>query len=665
MALILIILVGCAQAAPETGAPPAEALDRTTEAEKPAEPQPTQAPLPTATAPSGAVQPSPTPWVEQRLVELEWPPRLRLGDSDVVRLTLVPSDEGYLVTTEYPEHRTDTQTVYVERPGGYDLYALARLDGVGFTIAPAGEQERYLPPGEAVTWYWSLAPNAQGQQRLTVSVVLRWMPQAGSGGILHEAMAYTHSLDMQITSFFGMTRGQAMTGGLIGLIIGGSLCVLAVVELSRPRGVTVQTQDANLALVIEARPGLTTSPEEKELLQTLFRRYARLALESEFLSGYSGARAFLAQPVRQDGGADAYTIVKIGQKETIRREYENYETYVKDTLPPMTARIQHAPVTVRRGTKAALQYTFIAEPGRLPVSLRQALLENPDPGLLEKLFATFGPNWWMQRRPYTFRLGQEYDRVLPVHYVIEPDSRRGAALDGRTTPAEASFRVGEQVILHNFTQVERRGDGRSLSLRGEAMPGQPPLRVRWLSLADPNGAYGRVTATRGSILSDLTMGFERFDLPDPLERLNELLNRRVNGSQSILHGDLNLENALVGPGGLVWLIDFATTRAGHALFDFAHLEAEVIAHVIAARAGSAEAYLRALQGQPSEALQAFICLRGALHEIAERCLFNPSQPGEYHLAAMMTCLGALKYANLEPLQRQLLYLTAAHLSKNT
>src|SRR5688500_16590169 len=45
---------------------------------------------PTAEATSG---PTATPIVEARMVELEWPPQMRLGESDLVRLSLVPLDE--------------------------------------------------------------------------------------------------------------------------------------------------------------------------------------------------------------------------------------------------------------------------------------------------------------------------------------------------------------------------------------------------------------------------------------------------------------------------------------------------------------------------------------------------------------------------------------------
>jgi hypothetical protein len=139
---------------------------------------------------------------------------------------------------------------------------------------------------------------------------------------------------------------------------------------------------------------------------------------------------------------------------------------------------------------------------------------------------------------------------------------------------------------------------------------------------------------------------------------------------------LNLENVLVGPGGMVWMIDFATTREGHPLMDFAHLEAEVIAHLIAPQVRDANMYLSMLAtqriGEQPEAssielqdqrsvianLQALLA---NLHEIAFKCLANPSQPREYWLALYMSCLGALKYRNLDEHQKYTLYLTAATL----
>ena len=178
-------------------------------------------------------------------------------------------------------------------------------------------------------------------------------------------------------------------------------------------------------------------------------------------------------------------------------------------------------------------------------------------------------------------------------------------------------------------------------------------------------------ATRMDLLQSTTTGFDLMGLPDPLEKLPLLLQEPIRGTRSIIHGDLNLENILIGPGGMVWLIDFATTREGHPLTDFAHLEAEIIAHVIAPQIKDAAAFewiLESLFGNEIQQnqqppLSNLKSLVTSLHEIAFNCLANPSQPREYWLALYVSCLGALKYRNLDEYQKYLLYLTAAFLGK--
>ena len=628
---------------------------------------------PTSTAISPFEPPTPTTFAEIYLTEVEWPPRLRLGDSDVVRLSLIPSAEGYTIKTEFPEHQAVTQTMQVTRPGGYDLFAAARLEGVGFEITPGGEKVQYMQPGQELTWRWSLTPRRSGQQRLFVALALRWVPLSAQGGAVREVMAYSTGLDVQVVSFLGMTQSQAAFAGVLGLIFGALLSLAALIlRPPRPAGGMLRHDHPNLDLVIELPPGLQLSQAERRLLQTLFRRYARLVVQEEFLSGYSGARTFLALPVRPDGRADAHTIAKLGERGSIQHEFENYEQYVKDTLPPITARIQQPPVAVasgrgerRRGDIppaagwAALRYTFIGEPGSKPTSLRQALLADPDPALLLKLFETFGPNWWMQRRPHTFRLAQEYDRMLPTHLVLEAARGDGPTLDGRTPPGRLNLQPGDLATLRHFRVEEVRADGRSLSLVGPAAPGQPPLRVRWLSMERPEGACGRVTARREDLLREAAAGCDLLGVPDPLPRLPELLNETISGTQSTVHGDLNLENVLVGPGGLVWLIDFARTRDAHTLFDFAHLDAEIVAHLLAPQIKTPQEYLALLRAPQDSPYARLYALRAAVDEIAGHCLFNASQRREFDLALALAHLGALKYANLDAHARSFLYLSAA------
>lgn len=685
LAMLLALVAGCSPAMAPTAAPAEEEPAMPTEApaaapEEPAEatrPLPTQTLLPAPTAPAPP-QPTKEAVVEGRTVELEWPERMRLGDSDVVRLSLVPTREGYVARAEFPDHTVDSQPVPVPRPNGYELFAVARLDGVGFDIAPGGEQERFVPEGEEVAWRWTLAPRRAGQQRLSVQVHLRWVPAPGVSGSTRETQVFSRGIHIQVISFLGMNPTQAASTGVLGLLAGSGFLLGAAAGTARGAArakraarQSLQVTRPNPNTAIEAPPGLALTEEESGLLRGLFSSYTRLVIENEFLSGYSGARTFLARPIRADGCADAPTIVKLGPREDIRREYENYETFVKDRLPPVTARIQRSPVILSSGStdrstkgrpaRAAVQYTFIAEPGRPPISLRQALLQNPDPAPLLRMFETFGPNWWMQRHPSTFRLGLQYDRLLPPHYVIEPAARgsrvaAGPALNENLSPVGLNLQAGDLVLLHPFQQAELRADGRSYTLTGKAAGGHPGLRVRWTALPLPKQpAVGRITATRMDLFLEWTAGFARFGLPDPLAALPHLLDETVAGTRSVIHGDLNLENVLAGPGGLIWLIDFAQTQEGHPLFDFAHLESELIAHVLAPRCGSVQTYLELWSSGRDP-------LVSALHQIAGRCLFDPARPREYWLALYMACLGALKYQNLDRLAKYCLYLTAADLT---
>lgn len=625
---------------------------------------------------------TPTPVLEERVVEVEWPTWMRFGESDLVRVSLIPSEAGYTVTADFPEHEVEAKEVVVASRPGYELYGVARLDSSTFDLSPSEEQEKAITLGEEVTWRWTIAPRQSGRQRLALQLMLRWVPKAEEVGSVEESTIYDKGLTIEVGSFLGLTTRQATAGGLVGLLFGSSLTLPLGLYLFRPRHRSlVHTVAANSGLVIEENPSISLSAEEEALLRALFHLYARLSLKAEFRSGYSGARIFLALPVRANGRADAFTIAKLGSSNDIQEEFQNYETFVKHTLPPITARILDQPIMLSsvkqhhllrvanrfaRSTHemAALRYTFIGEQGQMPTSLRQALLVDPNPERLERLFQTFGPNWWMQRRPYTFLLAQEYDRMLPSHYMLElaAAEKTPHTLDGKQAPTAQAFERDQLVTLQNVTIVERRPDQGYLALRGATVPGNPPLRLR-LYLPDstqlatfskPNNTTVRITATRAELLEAFVSDFDLYGLPNPLPHVPALFNEQLFGTQSPIHGDLNLENVLIGLGDFVWLIDFALTREGHPLYDFAHLQANIIAHVLAPRIPTPTAYLDILRENSNPLLT-------TLHAIANRCLFNPNQPREYHLALFATCIGALKYRNLDAYQKHLLYLTAAYL----
>jgi hypothetical protein len=329
-----------------------------------------------------------------------------------------------------------------------------------------------------------------------------------------------------------------------------------------------------------------------------------------------------------------------------------------------------------------------------------------------KLFEVFGRNWWMQRRPFSFRLGQEYERLLPVNLAGEPTSARpGVVLvaNAREWPDTRSFAVGQVVRLEGFVVEEASANGSVITLTlpdAQRVPQRfrarvratgtqshlPPVKVGEICPAITVG----VVITRNTLLeaearkaltgvraSDETIAFGERRYPNPLRRYAALLDERVFGTLSTIHGDLNLENILIDPGGYTWLIDFALTRDGHTLYDFARLETELVTRHIAplmARAGlAAHEFIAVLEwlergewfappalGHP--ALDDAARLLAAVRRIVNRCLFDPTRPEEYTRALMICQLGALKFANLDtvpeaPLPKQLTLITAAYLTQ--
>ena len=608
---------------------------------------------PTSVPSSGLTQlPTATPETESWLGEAEWPAEMRMGDSDTVRLKLLPDEQGYTVSVDFPEHASQLEPLAIRRPEGYVLTALARLEGVNFEISPHVEQTFNPMPGEPLEWIWTIQPKATGQQRLSLSAVFVWHPvENPQATAARQSMVYSNGINVHVRS--RLSAASLLLGGLAGLLLLGALVVMPAYWVYRrsTRRVTRYPRP-NPGVQIESAPEIRLNREEEQLLQAMFPAAGRLLLEEEFLSGYSGARTLLVLPIQPDGRRAARVIVKLGSQHSIETEYQNYLAYVKDTLPPVTARIQSPPIGSRAGSRAALPYTFIATPTERPISLRQALLVDPDPAVIYRLFDTFSPGWWMQRHPYTFRFGVEYDRMLSSHLTLEPAEGAGDRLDGRAAPEQLHYHLGDLVHLQHFDVVEIRPDQASCTLKGQPPAGKPPIRVRWLDAQPPHGRTGRVVATRESFLASTTAGFTAFDLPEPLAFIPGVLGRTVHGTRAFIHGDLNLENILIGPGDTVWLIDFAQTREGHTLFDFAHLYAEIIAHILSVQAPDLHVYAARLAANEFPLLN-------AVEELARRCLYDPHRLEELQLSFFMACLGALKFENITTEARQRLYLTAA------
>jgi len=175
--------------------------------------------LPPATQAATAVPAIP----EQRRLTLEFPPKIRAGDADVVRLTLEMDEFGNLTPTAEIEGNEITGET-VEIPNLFETHTIiaeSRLTMAGLEVLPAEMISEPLLPGEKVTFYWSLSPAEAGKYRGTVWLYLRFIPKDGSAETRRTLSAQL--IEIEATTFLGFKAGPARAVGAVGSFIGALL----------------------------------------------------------------------------------------------------------------------------------------------------------------------------------------------------------------------------------------------------------------------------------------------------------------------------------------------------------------------------------------------------------------------------------------------------------
>jgi len=194
------------------GAPPVAALAT-----------PTFSLVPAATTlPTVAPQPS---IQETRRLVLEWPPVIRAGDADTVRLTLEMDENGNLTpTAEIEGHVTSGQTVTIPNLyATHNVVAEVRLDMAGMQVVPSETASQPLRPGQSVTFYWSVRSAEAGKFRGVVWFYLRFVPLAG--GPESERAISAQTIEIEAMSFMGLKAGPARLLGAAGAFLSSVLGV--------------------------------------------------------------------------------------------------------------------------------------------------------------------------------------------------------------------------------------------------------------------------------------------------------------------------------------------------------------------------------------------------------------------------------------------------------
>lgn len=192
--------------------------------------EPTRTPVPAgseSTSTPVSPDPVPEPEIEERLTEVEWPASMRVGDSDLIRFSLMPApDGGYIPTPEVGGHEVEATPIpmTVTRPG-YTGYVRASLSASGLNAEPASPEEQSLVSGQTNTWRWTISPDQGGTYRAVISLSVRWEPEPGANlpGPLKEVV-WERMLTVKARGTLGLSGIQtdlvAAGGSVLGAVSG-------------------------------------------------------------------------------------------------------------------------------------------------------------------------------------------------------------------------------------------------------------------------------------------------------------------------------------------------------------------------------------------------------------------------------------------------------------
>lgn len=178
---------------------------------------------PTQASPSEPIMPVPTmqPAIpERRLLTVEYPAKIRAGDSDRVRLTLEVDENGNITPTAIVDGNVVNGEV-VEIPNLYETHrviAEAKFDIAGVEVAPSGISNQTLEQGQTITFTWSVRPTEVGVYKGTIWLYLQFVDKV-SGEESRKTVA-AQDVDIEAVNLFGLSANLARTLGVGGSIVG-------------------------------------------------------------------------------------------------------------------------------------------------------------------------------------------------------------------------------------------------------------------------------------------------------------------------------------------------------------------------------------------------------------------------------------------------------------
>jgi hypothetical protein len=149
--------------------------------------------------------------VDERALTLLFPPRVRVGEAAVVRLTLA-------VDTLNDALNSMSGGGFPEVYNTHDIIVEARFDIPGIPVQPSELISAPVSKGQTAVFYWTLRPGEPGKFRGTIWLYLRLVDKL-TGQERRETVS-AQIVEIESIKFLGFVVNQARMIGLVGAVVG-------------------------------------------------------------------------------------------------------------------------------------------------------------------------------------------------------------------------------------------------------------------------------------------------------------------------------------------------------------------------------------------------------------------------------------------------------------
>ncbi len=191
----------------------------------PVRPAALRMPFPLACLGSSARLPPLAAAPQGRQLILEFAPKMREGDTQVIALTLTAPAAAIKESDTEPNSSSSTPAPtsppFSDNSLTHIVIAEARLDLVGMEVQPAELISEPLLPGESVSFRWSARPSAPGMYRGTVWLFLRFIDPSTKAE-RREAIS-AQSIEIRVLRLIGFDGPSARFAGALALLLAAGL----------------------------------------------------------------------------------------------------------------------------------------------------------------------------------------------------------------------------------------------------------------------------------------------------------------------------------------------------------------------------------------------------------------------------------------------------------